>query len=111
VQIVAQLDRFQAGYTGDGDWTSARRYHVLQDGDLNHINSEIVQDLGEVNMADTQTLVDFATWAIQTYPAEHYVLILSDHGMGWPGGWSDPTASGAATAASRWPRPSATTCF
>ena len=94
VQIVAQLDRFQAGYSGDGDWTSARRYHVLQDGDLNHINSEIVQDLGEVNMADTQTLVDFAVWAIQNYPAEHYVLILSDHGMGWPGGWSDPTASG-----------------
>jgi hypothetical protein len=26
VQIVAQLDRYQAGYTGDGDWVSARRY-------------------------------------------------------------------------------------
>jgi hypothetical protein len=33
--------------------------------------------------------VDFVTWAIQTYPAEKHVLILSDHGMGWPGGWSD----------------------
>ena len=51
-------------------------------------------DLGEANMADGQTLVDFVTWAIQTYPADKYVLILSDHGMGWPGGWSDPTASG-----------------
>jgi hypothetical protein len=28
---------------------------------------------------------------VQTFPADHYVLILSDHGMGWPGGWVDPT--------------------
>jgi len=94
VQIVAQLDRYQAGFTGDGDWTSARRYYVRQDNDLTRIGSQMVQDLGEVNMADTQTLVDFATWAMRSYPANHYVLILSDHGMGWPGGWSDPTASG-----------------
>ena len=40
-------------------------------------------------MADGDTLVDFVTWAMKTYPADKYVLILSDHGMGWPGGWSD----------------------
>jgi hypothetical protein len=40
-------------------------------------------------MADGQTLVDFIVWAVQNYPADKYVLILSDHGMGWPGGWSD----------------------
>ncbi len=56
------------------------------------MRSQEVADLGEVNMADGQTLVDFVTWAVQTYPADKYVLILSDHGMGWPGGWSDPTA-------------------
>lgn len=94
VHIVAQLDRYQAGYQGDGNWVSARRYYVTQDNDLSRINSQMVQDLGEVNMASAQTLVDFATWAIGAYPADHYVLILSDHGMGWPGGWSDPTASG-----------------
>ena len=53
----------------------------------------MVEDLGEVNMATGQTLVDFVTWAMENYPADHYVLILSDHGMGWPGGWSDPTAA------------------
>ena len=47
--------------------------------------------MGEANMASGQTLVDFVTWAMQSYPADKYVLILSDHGMGWPGGWSDPT--------------------
>ncbi len=41
-------------------------------------------------MASGDTLVDFVKWAVSNYPADKYVLILSDHGMGWPGGWSDP---------------------
>jgi len=51
-------------------------------------------DLGEMDMSDPQTLQDFATWAIATYPAEHYALIMSDHGMGWPGGWTDAATKG-----------------
>jgi hypothetical protein len=54
----------------------------------------MVDDLGEVNMADGSTLVDFVTWAMQSYPADRYMLVLSDHGMGWPGGWSDPAPGG-----------------
>lgn len=95
VNIVAQLDRFRGGFQGDGDWTSARRYYVTQDNDLNAIHSQMVQDLGEVDMSNGQTLVDFVQWAVKTYPANHYVLILSDHGMGWPGGWSDPAPGGS----------------
>jgi hypothetical protein len=95
VNIVAQMDRFRAGFQGDGDWTSARRYFVTQDSDLNQIHSQMVQDLGEVDMANGQTLVDFVQWAAKSYPADHYVLILSDHGMGWPGGWSDPAPGGS----------------
>lgn len=49
-------------------------------------------------MADANTLVDFVTWAIKTYPADKYALIMSDHGMGWPGGWSDPAVKTSATA-------------
>ena len=93
VAIVAQLDRYRGAFQGDGNWTSARRYLVAQDNDLNAIHSQMVDDLGEVNMADGNTLVDFVTWAMETYPADRYVLVLSDHGMGWPGGWSDPTAT------------------
>jgi hypothetical protein len=94
VTIVAQVDRFRGAFQGDGNWTSTRRYLVQQDNDLSAVNSEMVDDLGEVNMADGATLVDFATWAIQTYPANHYMLVLSDHGMGWPGGFSDPAPGG-----------------
>ncbi len=90
VSIVAQVDRYDGGYGGDRNWHRTRRYFITQDDNLEQINSELVTDMGEVNMADGQSLTDFATWAINTYPADHHVLILSDHGMGWPGGWSDP---------------------
>lgn len=88
VTMVAQIDRHEDWL--DDDWHNTRRYRITQDDDLDTINSELVADLGEQNMADPQTLIDFVTWSIQTYPAQRYALILSDHGMGWIGGWSDP---------------------
>lgn len=90
VQIVAQIDRFKGAYSADGNWTSTRRYHITRDMDFTNVHSELVDDLGEQNMADGDTLVDFITWAAEAYPADNYVLILSDHGLGWPGGFSDP---------------------
>lgn len=96
VHIVAQIDRYQGGYQGDGNWTSAKRFYVTRDDDLERIGSKELADLGEVNMADAATLVDFVTWTIENYPADKYALIMSDHGLGWPGGWSDPTARGGA---------------
>lgn len=94
LHIVAQMDRFQAGYQGDGGWASTKRFYVTQDDDLDRVRSEEVADLGEANMSDGATLVDFVTWAVDTFPADRHVLILSDHGMGWPGGWSDPAPGG-----------------
>jgi hypothetical protein len=94
VHIVTQVDRFSAGYRGDGDWTTTKRFYITQDGDLQRIGSQEVADLGEVNMSAGETLVDFVTWAVETFPADKHVLIMSDHGMGWPGGWSDPAPGG-----------------
>ena len=95
VQIVAQVDRFRGGFSGDGNWSGTGRFLVTQDDDLDRLGSQVVEDLGEVNMADGQTLVDFVKWAMENYPADKYALILSDHGMGWPGGWSDPDPGGS----------------
>ncbi len=94
VHIVAQLDRYDGAYDGMGDWISTKRFYVRQDDDFNAINSEEVADLGELNMAAGQTLVDFIVWAAQNYPARKHVLIMSDHGSGWPGGYSDPSPGG-----------------
>lgn len=107
VQVVAQIDRFKGAYSADGNWTSTRRYHITRDADFTNVNSELVDDLGEQNMADGDTLVDFITWAAEAYPADNYVLVLSDHGLGWPGGFSDPDP--ATRDASRAPLASALT--
>lgn len=89
VNIVAQLDRYIGGFRGDGDWSDSRRYVLQRDNDLDVIRSPY-QSIGEVDMSNPQVLFDFVTWAIANYPADKYVLIMSDHGMGWPGGWTDP---------------------
>ena len=89
VKIVSQIDRYKGGFAGDGDITSTKRYLVQKDNDIYALHSEELADLGEVDMGDPQTLYDFATWAIRAYPAERYVLIMSDHGSGWKGGWKD----------------------
>lgn len=94
VNIVAQLDRYVGGFRGDGDWTDTRRYHLQRDDDLTRTNSPY-QSIGEVDMSNPQVLVDFVVWAVENYPADKYVLIMSDHGLGWPGGWTDPEPSGA----------------
>lgn len=96
VSIVAQIDRYAGAFKGKQNFTSAKRFFLTRDDDLEKLNSEEIEDLGEVNMASGQTLIDFATWAIESYPADHYVLILSDHGTGWPGGWTDPKPENSA---------------
>jgi hypothetical protein len=95
VNIVAQIDRYRGGFQGDGDWVSAKRFYVTKDNDLETLGSQQIADLGEINMGDPQTLVDFVTWGVKNYPAEKYVLILSDHGLGWPGGWNDSSVTGS----------------
>ncbi|NSW51626.1 MAG: FHA domain-containing protein [Anaerolineae bacterium] len=89
VKIVTQLDRYIGSYDGDGDWTGARRYELSQGDNLDQITSPVLEDLGEVDSGDVQTLIDFVIWAIETYPAENIALILSDHGGGWFGGYTD----------------------
>jgi len=94
VQIVAQVDRYDGGYDGMEDWTTAKRFFITQDDDLESIGSKELDDLGEVAMSDEQTLIDFITWAAKNYPAQHYALVMSDHGAGWTGGWFDPAPGG-----------------
>src|SRR5215213_8373497 len=96
MNIIVQIDRYNGAFTGDGDWTDARRYRLTQDSDLSRIASPVVQSLGEVDTGDPQTLIDFVSWAINTYPAKKYALIMSDHGGGWTGGFSDMSAGDSA---------------
>lgn len=78
VNIVVQIDR-----RSTAEWTNTRRYYVTQDTNTTTIGSTLVGDLGEVNMGDPQTLLDFVTWSKTRYPASNYLLILWDHGSGF----------------------------
>ncbi|MFQ6133005.1 MAG: clostripain-related cysteine peptidase [Armatimonadota bacterium] len=93
VKVLVQLDRHPSYDTSNGNWTSTRRYRIVRDtteppappnSPHNHtIVSDLLADLGELNMGHEDTLVDFATWGIDLEPADKYLLIIADHGQGW----------------------------
>ena len=88
VNIVVQFDRWDgspdpADDTRYGDWTDCERFLVTSG--VTPTLAESYESLGEVNMGDPQTLVDFGNWAIQNFPANHYALVLWDHGGQWTG--------------------------
>ena len=86
VNVIVQMDRAKGVENDDstnGNWTTCRRFKILHDTDPDSIKSQLLGDIGEVDMGDPMTLVDFAEWAKDNYPAEKYFLIVWDHGSGW----------------------------
>jgi hypothetical protein len=84
VNILVQFDRIRIPLVDDtryGDWTGAKRYRVTKG--MTPTPANALWDMGEVNMADPQTLIDFVDWGIDNYPAEKYAVVLWDHGRGW----------------------------
>lgn len=53
---------------------------------------EVVEDIGDVNTGDPEVLREFIAEGIEASPAEHYALVLSDHGASWPGVGGDESA-------------------
>jgi hypothetical protein len=45
--------------------------------------------MGNTNSGDYKVLTNFLIESIKKYPAEHYAVILSDHGLGWKGAMMD----------------------
>ena len=91
VNIVVQFDRIPAYDTTNGDWTTTRRYYVAADSNPTTITSPMLMDLGEANMGSPAVLQSFIEWGISTYPADHYLVILWDHGSGWRAPTPEPT--------------------
>ncbi|MDZ7290475.1 MAG: clostripain-related cysteine peptidase [candidate division KSB1 bacterium] len=83
VQIVVQIDRSPQYDASNGNWSDTRRYRIIQDNNPTTMTSPVLQNLGEANMGDPQALIDFINWARQNFPAQHYCLVLWDHGGGW----------------------------
>jgi Clostripain family len=73
ISVVAQFDRA-------GSSRATNRY-VLRRGTT--LEADVVTALGETNTGDPAVLLDFVTWAITTHPADHYMLVIWNHGAGW----------------------------
>jgi hypothetical protein len=98
VKIIVLVD-FYDDY--DAPFSSGKCYEIQQDSNLNSINSlELVTTLPyEPNMGSANTLRDFIVFG-QTYaPADHYLLVIWDHGAGAFGLCSDDTSSDRLTIA------------
>lgn len=66
-------------------WTGVKRYYISKS------NSKLVDNLGKVNMAHPNSLYEFIKWGIENYPATHYMIILSGHGISFVGNMTDLT--------------------
>ncbi len=91
VKIVLQWDRIEGFDESNGNWTGTKRFLVKKHPEEG-IGSEELKDLGELDMADSQTLTDFIEWTKKEFPAKKYALILWDHGGGWTMHTEDSTS-------------------
>ena len=73
IAVLAQFDRA-------GAKRSTVRY-CLKKGTT--LAKDAVAKLGETNTGDPKVLEDFVTWGVTNYPADHYLLVLWNHGAGW----------------------------
>jgi hypothetical protein len=53
------------------------------------LSSEVLENKGSKDMSDQATLVEFLNYAKAHFPAQHYLLLIDDHGAGWPGSCTD----------------------
>jgi hypothetical protein len=83
VNVVVQFAR-SGDYNGGGNWNGTRRF-LVKAGDGQSVHSQVVKDIGKVDMGNPDTLYNFVSWAIDKYPAKKYAVVLWDHGGGWTG--------------------------
>ena len=73
INVIAQFDR-------EGKSIATNRYYIRKGGTL---AKDVVGSLGETNMGNPHVLEDFIKWGIKNYPAEHYLVVVWNHGNGW----------------------------
>jgi len=81
VKVLVLADRTPGYSSGGGDWTTTKLFYVTKG--MRATPDKAIADWGERSMGDPQTLSDFIQYAKTNYPADHYALVLWDHGWGW----------------------------
>ncbi|NMM64038.1 clostripain [Clostridium sp. P21] len=84
INVVVQIGKLGNYKNNNKDsWSGVRRCYA-KNGE-----SVLVEDLGKANMADPNVLYDFIKWGCKNYKAEHFMLVLSDHGGDFIGCFTD----------------------
>ncbi|MFX0065113.1 MAG: clostripain-related cysteine peptidase, partial [Candidatus Hermodarchaeota archaeon] len=97
VNFIVLFDRTPGLYpipgydSSHGNWTGSRYYKIAEDQSPYSFESILLEDLGEVDMSDPETLRNFLVYCFQNYPAKHYCLDIWNHGWGVNGMCLDET--------------------
>lgn len=100
VNIVVLMDRGGTFYGKKGcfKYLVAQKPHSLESGgsvtaiysdteallaELATFASTPVEEMGNVNTGDPDTLINFVNWGMEAYPANKYAVVLWNHGSGW----------------------------
>lgn len=86
------------------DWSGTRRYEIQNNGQefnagavvidgltgflpgkTKGIKSEVLQDMGDVDMGKSQTLAEFLEWGVTKYPAKNYMVVMQGPSEGVSG--------------------------
>lgn len=76
-------------YFGLDNSPGTRRYYILKDEDKVRVSSVLLENVGETDAGRPEPLAAFGRWAVENFPAEHYALVIWNHGAGWSGVSSD----------------------
>lgn len=103
MNIILNMDMLEAKFIDEIASADNLNVLVLQDRlrdpaflyyiDEDH-NKILLEEFGEVNMGDPQTLIDFISYGKEHYPAERYQLCLYGHANAWYGACPDDTSGG-----------------
>jgi len=85
VHVIVQMDRKTGSDPQNEQWTDTRRYLITRDTDTAVMHSVRLDNppLGELDMGSGATLRSFVSWGKANFPADHYLLVIWDHGSGW----------------------------
>ncbi len=92
IQWGVELDRIPGYDSTNGNWTDTRRGIVRHDANMQSISS-LLTSVGEKDMSNPQTLSDFLSWGVSALPAQHYALVIWDHGAAIYGASYDDTTN------------------
>ncbi|MCP4601132.1 MAG: hypothetical protein GY847_11510 [Proteobacteria bacterium] len=95
VNVIVLIDRARGYDPSDGNWKGAKLFKIAHDETEKKIKSPRLADPEFLNLTDhtsngeeldmgsKETLENFIDFCQKNFPADHYILHMSDHGGGW----------------------------